>query len=66
MTVAEKIEKKISKMKEGTTFRYQEFRIADDEYTAATKAVERLIKKGTINRASTGVFTNQNKQLLVA
>lgn len=56
MKVAEKIEKQIVKMKDGTTFRYQELAIAPNEYTAATKAIERLIKKGIISRASTGVF----------
>jgi hypothetical protein len=56
MKVAEKIEKQIEKMQDGTTFKYQELAIAPDEYTAAAKAIERLIKKGVISRASTGVF----------
>ncbi|MBY0434942.1 MAG: hypothetical protein K2U26_12605 [Cyclobacteriaceae bacterium] len=56
MKVAEKIEKRILKMPEGTTFKYQQFDIAPNEYTAATKAIERLIRRGIINRASTGVF----------
>jgi hypothetical protein len=56
MKVAEKIEKRIVKMPEGTTFKYQQFDIAPNEYTAAAKAIERLIKRGIINRASTGVF----------
>lgn len=61
MKVAEKIETKINKMPDGTTFKYQELTIARDEYTAATKAIERLIKKGLINRASTGVFYKPKK-----
>ena len=61
MKVAEKIEKKIDKMQDGTTFRYQELAIAPEEYSAATKAIERLIKKGTISRASTGVFYKPKK-----
>lgn len=56
MKVAEKIEKKIEKMQDGTTFKYQQLAIAPEEYSAAAKAIERLIKKGLINRASTGVF----------
>ena len=61
MKVAEKIEKKIDKMQDGTTFRYIELAIAPEEYSAATKAIERLIKKGTISRASTGVFYKPKK-----
>ncbi|WP_026810523.1 DUF6088 family protein [Arenibacter latericius] len=56
MNVTEKIERKISKMKEGTTFKYQQLGIDRSEYSAATKAIERLIRKGLIKRATTGVF----------
>ena len=65
MKVAEKIEKQIIKMPEGSTFKYQELAIAPDEYTAAAKAIERLIKKGIISRASTGLFYKAKKLLLV-
>lgn len=61
MKVAEKIEKRINKMPDGTTFKYQELAIARDEYMAATKAMERLIKKGLVKRASTGVFYKPKK-----
>lgn len=61
MKVAEKIESRINKMQDGTTFKYQGLAIAPDEYPAATKAIERLIKKGVINRASTGVFYKPKK-----
>jgi hypothetical protein len=61
MKVAEKIEKEIDKMQDGTTFKYQELAIALEEYSAATKAIERLIKKGIIRRASTGVFYKPKK-----
>ncbi len=61
MKVTEKIKKKINKMAEGTTFRYQDLLIATEEYTAAAKAIERLIKKEIINRASTGVFYKPKK-----
>jgi hypothetical protein len=56
MRVAEKIEKRILKMTPGNTFKYQELGIAPDEYSAATKAIERLIKRDIIKRASTGLF----------
>lgn len=56
MKVTEKIERRVKKMKEGTTFKYQQLGINQDEYTAATKAVQRLLKKGIIKRTSTGVF----------
>ena len=56
MKVTENIEKQIQKMQEGNTFKYQELTITPNEYTAATKAIERFIKKGLISRASTGVF----------
>jgi predicted transcriptional regulator of viral defense system len=56
MKVAQKIEKKINKLKEGTTFNYQQLSIESNEYSAAAKAIERLIEKGIIKRVSTGVF----------
>ena len=56
MKVAEKIERKINRMKEGTTFKYQQLGIDQSEYSAAAKAIERLIKKGIIKRVTTGVF----------
>lgn len=56
MKVAQKIEKKINKIKEGTTFKYQQLSIDLSEYSAAAKAIERLIEKGIIKRVSTGVF----------
>jgi predicted transcriptional regulator of viral defense system len=56
MKIAEKIERKINRMQEGSTFKYQQLGIDQSEYSAATKAIERLIKKGIIKRVSTGVF----------
>lgn len=56
MKIAQKIEKQINKIKEGTTFKYQQLSIESNEYSAATKAIERLIEKGIIKRVSTGVF----------
>jgi DNA-binding Lrp family transcriptional regulator len=56
MKVTEKIERKINRLQEGTTFKYQQLGIDQSEFSAAAKAVERLIKKGIIKRVSTGVF----------
>lgn len=63
MKVAEKIERKINRMKEGTTFKYQQLGIEQSEYSAASKAIERLIKKGIIKRVSTGVFYKPKKSV---
>lgn len=56
MNVAEKIENKINKLKEGITFNYQQLSIERNEYSAAAKAIERLINKAIIKRVSTGIF----------
>lgn len=56
MKVTEKIVRRIKKMEEGTTFKYQQLGINKEEYIAATKAVQRLLRKGIIKRISTGVF----------
>lgn len=61
MKVTKKVETSINKMPDGTTFKYQGLAIAPDEYPAAAKAIERLIKKGLISRASTGVFYKPKK-----
>jgi len=56
MKVTEKIERKINRLQEGTTFGYQQLGIDRTEFNAAAKAIQRLIGKGVIKRASTGVF----------
>jgi hypothetical protein len=56
MKVAEKIERTINRIQEGTTFKYQQLGIDPIEYSAAAKAIERLNRKGVIKRVSTGVF----------
>ncbi|NEM97212.1 DUF6088 family protein [Pontibacter burrus] len=61
MNVAEKIEKKIGRMEEGLTFKYEQLGISKEEYSAATKATERLIRKGLIKRVSKGVFYKPKK-----
>ena len=63
MKVAEKIAEKIAEMPDGNTFKYDELPINREEYMAATKAIERLIKNGIIIRASTGLFYKPKKTL---
>ncbi|MBC8390764.1 MAG: hypothetical protein H8E13_22275, partial [Actinobacteria bacterium] len=56
MKIAKKIEKKINRVQDCTTFKYQQLHISPNEYIAAAKAIERLIAKGIIKRVSIGVF----------
>ncbi len=56
MTVTQKLEKKIESLPSGNTFKYDSLNIQPQEYSAASKAMERLIKKGTVKRVSTGLF----------
>lgn len=63
MKIAEKIKKKIKRMPEGTTFKYQQLGIVATEYSAAAKAIERLIEKGVIKRITTGVFYKPKKSV---
>ncbi len=56
MNIAKKIEEKINNIEIGDTFTYKDLAIKKEEYSAATKTIERLIKKGLIKRISTGVF----------
>ncbi|NLO70910.1 MAG: hypothetical protein GX102_08255 [Porphyromonadaceae bacterium] len=61
MGVTQKIQKKISKLSEGTTFKYEQLSVEPQEFIAAAKAIERLITKGVIRRISTGVFYKPKK-----
>lgn len=61
MNVAQRIERKIAGMQDGTVFKYQELGIEAMEYSAAAKAIERLKKKGIVDSASTGVFYKPKK-----
>ena len=56
MKVTEKINREVEKMADGTVFKYQQLGISQSEYSAAAKAIERLISKGIIKRSSTGIF----------
>ena len=61
MNVAQRIERTIAGMQDGTVFKYQELGIASNEYSAAAKAIERLKKKGVVDSASAGVFYKPKK-----
>ena len=56
MNIAKKIEEKIDDFERGNTFTYKDLPIDKKEYSAASKTIERLIKKGKIKRVSTGIF----------
>jgi DNA primase large subunit len=61
MTISKKIQDKINQFGDGATFKYEQLPLEPQEYTAAAKAIERLIKKGFIKRVSTGVFYKPKK-----
>ena len=63
MSTAKKIRIKVSSLGEGTTFKYDELGIDNDEYAAATKAIERMISKGVVKRISKGLFYKPKKSL---
>lgn len=56
MNIAKKIEGKIKTIEKGNTFTYKDLEIEKEEYSATSKTIERLIKKGIIKRISTGIF----------
>ena len=56
MTVSKKIDQRILQLQDGKTFDYQSLLVEREEYAAATKALERLIKKEIIKRISSGIF----------
>ena len=46
MKISDKIKKSIAKINDGIPFTYADMGIMPADYSAATKAIERLIKKG--------------------
>jgi len=56
MTVSKRIGQRIQQLQTGTTFDYQTLMVEREEYAAATKALERLIKKEIIKRVTSGIF----------
>ena len=63
MIVAKKISDKIDQMESGNTFSYKDLNVNKKEYSAISKTIERLIKKGKIKRISTGVFYKPKKTI---
>jgi hypothetical protein len=61
MKISKKIKETINKLPAGTTFKYRELDISNNEYGAATKTIERLIAEKIIKRVSTGVFYKPQK-----
>ena len=56
MNIAKKIEEIIDNIEQGNTFTYKDLPITKKEYLAASKTIERLIKKGKIKRISRGII----------
>lgn len=56
MTVAQKIEQRINKLPVGDAFKYDSLNIKPEDYSAAAKAMQRLIERGIVKRISTGLF----------
>jgi len=56
MRIIQNIKMQISKLADGTTFKYEQLAVEPQEYIAAAKVIERLISTGVINRISTGMF----------
>ena len=56
MTVSKRIDQRIQQLQAGSTFDYQTLLVEREEYAAATKALERLVKKEIIKRVSSGIF----------
>ena len=63
MVIAKKITERIDKMESGKTFSYKDLNVNKKEYSAISKTIERLIKKGKIKRISTGVFYKPKKTI---
>jgi hypothetical protein len=56
MKVAQKIERIINEIAEGTSFGYKDLDIFPNEYATAAKAIERIVKKGLIKKLAKGKF----------
>lgn len=61
MSVTQNIRKKISRITEGVTFKYEQLDIEPQNFQAAAKAIERLIDRDVIKRVSTGIFYKPKK-----
>lgn len=61
MKTSEKIVDKIQSLADGITFTYSDLHLDSNEYIAAAKVLERLVKSNVIKRASTGLFYKPKK-----
>jgi len=61
MKISEKISDKIQNLDDGVTFTYSDLHLNSNEYIAAAKVLERLVKSNAIKRASTGLFYKPKK-----
>jgi len=57
-----KITEKIDHIEKGNPFTYKDLNIKKEEYPAASKSIERLIKKKSSNKFQQEYFINRNKQ----
>ncbi len=66
MKISKKVKQAINNLPAGTTFKYRELGISNDEYGAAAKTIERLIVRKNQSTVYQPVFfTNPKKQYLV-
>jgi len=56
MNIAKRVKNRINNIEINNIFTYKDLNIKKEEYYAATKTIERLIKKGKIKRLSKGIF----------
>ncbi len=56
MTITSNIYKKINQLPNGKTFGYADLHIAKNDYSAAAKALSRLVEKNFIKKISKGIF----------
>jgi hypothetical protein len=56
VNVTKKIETQVAGIPAGIIFGYAELGLLPEEYVAAAKALERLVRKGTLRRFETGAF----------
>ena len=63
MQTTKKIEKAISRFKDGEVFTYDQLNLEPAEYRAAVKALGRMTRAGIVKRASTGRYYKPNKSV---
>ena len=56
MNVTARVNDMVMRLPEGTPFKYEQLPVKAEEFGAAAKAMSRLVQKGVVNRATTGLF----------